>query len=328
MVGGLLKIIRDVWTWVIDSGEPALIVSLVALVVAVIALVYAIRTYWLKAGERVRFTYSLSSSVYSEDKYIGSITLENLKDKALVIFEIYLKIGNSYFLELKKFEESPLIIKPFEVYQKHFDPIIFYSVNTKRVKLDHLLDDRKVKKQVVLSTTYGKHKARANITHWSPLKEYFENAFSAIIQPRWLIHKGTAYGSNVRFLLDITKKDGSDEVVPIYPDDYRWNRLRNLTLTKEVLESKISLNAFICEKLEDGTINWKSFEIIEFRKEVEDIEGFGDEEPIRLEAHGKIKHHVVGRALSIIHDIKLKAENKARTKSRLRSKSEDEKSDR
>ena len=309
-------IISKGWNWIAGQSEPAFFVSLAALIVALIALSYTVRTYWLKAGDRVRFSYSLYASIEAEDKYIGSITLENLKDKALVIFEIYLKIGNGLYLELEKFESAPLIVGPFEVYQKEFDPVIFYSSNTKRVKLDNLFDDKKVKPYVVLSTTSGEYRVKANIRRWSPLGEYFRNAYAGIIQPRWLIHRGRAYGSQVRFLLDVEKNDGNRECIPICPEDYRHNRLRNLTLTKDSLETKESFDAFIREKLSDGTINWKAYEIIEFRKEVEEIEGFLDDDPIEPEPVGLLRYHIVGRLCSTFDSIQMWRDNRRLAKQR------------
>lgn len=101
----------------------SLINSIVALIVSVIALIYTVRTYLLKSGSSVRGSYGTCSSVSCEDKYVSSVTLENLKDRSTVIFSIYLKIGHNYFLEIENFESSPLILKPFEVYRKEYDAI-------------------------------------------------------------------------------------------------------------------------------------------------------------------------------------------------------------
>lgn len=309
-------VIANGWSWVTAQSEPAFFVSLVALIVAVIALSYTIRSYRLKAGDKVRFSYSLQADVEEEDKYIRSITIENLKDKALVIFEIYLKIGNGLYLELEIFENAPLIIGPFEVYQKEFDPVIFYSSNMKRVKLDHLFENEKIKPYVVLSTTNGEYRVKAYIRRWSPLGEYFGNAYAGIIQPRRLMHRGRAYGSQVRFLLDIEIHDGSRECIPIYSEDYPRQPLRNLTLTKDSIETKDSFDAFIREKLSDGTINWKSYQIIEFRKKVEDIKGFLDDGPIEPEPVWLLKYHILGRLRSTIESIQMWRNNRRLEKQR------------
>ena len=316
MIDSAYHTIAQGWSWIVGQSKPSFFLSLAAIIVAIIALSYRIRTYWLKAGEKVRFSYSLTANVEAEDKYIGSITLENLKDKALVIFEIYLKLGHGLYLELEKFDGAPLIVKPFEVYQREFDPVIFYSSNTKRVKLDDLLEGKRFKPHVVLSTTSGRYNVKANIRRWTPLGEYFGNAYSGIIQPRWLIHRGRGYGSQVRFLLDIEKHNGRKECIPICPDDYKHNSLRNLRLTKDAIETKESFNAFINEKLSDGTIDWKSYEIIDFRKEVEDIDGFLDADPIKLDQVGLLRYYVVGKVLNVLQNFQMSRKNRRLAKRR------------
>lgn len=308
--------ISNAWCWVIAQDDPNFLISLTALAISVIALQYTVRTFWLKAGDKVRFNYSVASSIEAEDKYISSITLENLKDKALVIFEIHLKLGNGLFLELEKYEDAPLVVEPFGLFQKNYDPVIFYSSNTDRVKLDHLLDSSKNRPHVVLSTTNGKQKVKTNIPRWTPLGEYFVNVYAGIIQPRWLIHRDKAYGSNVRFLLDIERADGDRECIPIHPEDYRRRRLRNIELTEEALEDKSSFVAFIESKLNEGVVNWKSYDIIEFRKEVEQIEGFNDESPIEPGKIGTLRYHILGRVLNWIESWKMWLENRRRVSSR------------
>lgn len=294
-------------------------ISLAALIISFIALQYTVRTFWLKAGDKVRFSYSVASSIEAEDKYISSITLENLKDKALVIFEIHLKLANGLYLELEKYEDAPLVVDPFGVFQKNYDPVIFYSSNTNRVKLDHLLDSHKSRPHVVLSTTNGRQKVKANIPRWTPLGEYFGNVYAGIIQPRWLIHRDKAYGSNVRFLLDIERADGERECVPIHQEDYRRKRLKSIEITEEALKDKPSFAALIESHISDGSVNWKNYEIIEFRKKVEQIGGFNDETPIKPERIGALKYHIWGRMLNWIENWKMQRENRRRVKSRKRN---------
>ena len=54
----------------------------------------------------------MCSSVSCSDNYISSLTLENLKDRAVVILKIYLRLGHGYFVEIEDFENSPLILRP------------------------------------------------------------------------------------------------------------------------------------------------------------------------------------------------------------------------
>lgn len=276
----------------------SLLVAVTALVVAVIALVYAIRAFWLKAGEKVRFSYCITSSTYTEDKYISSYTIENLKDKALVVFDSYLQFGNSAYLILEEFEDSPLIIPPFEAYQKILDPVIFYSVSMKRVKIDHLINNDEVKTRLVLSTTNGKIRVRSFIRRWSPMGEFFRNWGTAIIQPRYLSHKGKRYGSKIQFLIEIITSNGNEEIIPVQEDDYRRSVFAKFRLTQEALSGKENLEEFLSDKVTDGTVDWKSFEIIEFRNAVEQMVGFSDKEPINITNRSWLAHHVTARILT------------------------------
>lgn len=163
----------------LNSGETiSLFISFIALIVAIIALVYTAKTFWLKSGLEIRGSYSIASSISTEDKYIAQITLENLKDRAIIIFKIYLRISKGIYLEIDDFDQEPLILKPFEVYYKKFDPIDFYLVNTTRVNFDQLLDNYDIKKEIVLSTSEGKYTVKKWIPRWYLVSDYFKNHFT------------------------------------------------------------------------------------------------------------------------------------------------------
>jgi hypothetical protein len=43
----------------------------------------------------------MASSVYCDDPYLSSLVIENLKDRAITIFEIYLKVGNHCYIQIE-----------------------------------------------------------------------------------------------------------------------------------------------------------------------------------------------------------------------------------
>lgn len=90
-----------------------LMISIVALIISIIALYYTIKAFMLKRGHNIRCDISTCSTVECDDDYVSSITLENIKDRATVIFSIYLKLGRSNYILLEDFEKEPLILKPF-----------------------------------------------------------------------------------------------------------------------------------------------------------------------------------------------------------------------
>ena len=242
------------------------ITSIIALLISIVALIYTIMAYFLKSGHKMRGNYSIASSIECDDKYISSITLENLKDRATVVFKIYLKIGNNHFLELEDNSDNPLIIGAFEVYQKNYEPIIYYSINTNRIKLDKLFDNRKIKKQIILSTTDGKYKIKTNINRWNVNSNFFKNYMTAIIHPMRMNYNGVAYGLNVKYLLHFTWPNDKKTVIQLYGDDYRFAKYKKWELSKEVLENKNALENHLKKLKAIKTLEYKELEIIEHKK--------------------------------------------------------------
>ncbi|MGA9704061.1 hypothetical protein [Pseudomonas sp.] len=163
---------------------------------------------------------------------MSSVLLENEKDRATTIFAIYLRVGYSYYIEIENFEHEPLILKAFETFYREYDPIDFYSVNMRRIKMDALLHDNKVPKKLFLSTSQGKYRVPKPYKHWDPVIEFFGNHTIAVIHPARSTYKGKAYGSNVAYLVDLKFQDNSEQVVPIHPRDYEVRRFKNVRLSE------------------------------------------------------------------------------------------------
>ena len=183
------------------SNVVASINSVVALLVSIAALIYTAKTYLLKSGAQIRGLFSIHSSISCEDKYVGSLALENMKDRATVIFKIYLLIGRNYYIELEDFEDAPLVLKPFEVFSKQYDPVDFYSVSMKRINLNNILDSKKAKSRIVLSTGDGRYDVKEWINRWSPIGDFFKNHITAVIHPIRSTYKGKSYGGNAKYIV-------------------------------------------------------------------------------------------------------------------------------
>jgi hypothetical protein len=278
--------------------------SLAALVIAIVALVYTIRAYLLKAGLKLRCSYSIQSTVECEDSFVQTMTIENLKDKSVVIFKIYLRIEPNYFVEIESFEEAPMILKPFEIYQKSYDPIVYYDLNTKRIKLNNLLSDRAVKKTVILSTSSGKYEVTGNIKKWDAIVDFFNNYFTALIRPMRLFHKEKGYGSNVNYLLEIKGTDGSEQVIAIQNTDYQVKKFVNFQLTKESLADSSALEGFLEEQMRVGKLKCESFRVIDFTEELKAAYRWPDVSTVELERLSKLKYRFIGRFLTIVDKAK------------------------
>lgn len=158
-------------------------ISIVALIISVIALIYTIKTYLLKEGEDISGRCSIGRDPEFEDKYIHSIVLENKKDRAVIIFRIYIKLDDRYYLELDNFESEPLILKPFEVFRKKYDPVYAYNVNTKKYNFNRLFDID-LEKKIILCTSKGKYVVKESIIYWDPMLLNFKEPNSVeIVQP-------------------------------------------------------------------------------------------------------------------------------------------------
>lgn len=282
-----------------------LVISVIALAVSLTALTFVVRNYLRKSGIYVRGQYSVCSSSYCQDKYVSSIVLENVKDRPIVIFKMFLLVGQNYYIELDNFDEEPKILKPYEVYSKQYDPVDFYSVNMKRIKLNDLIDSRRSRSKIVLSTSHGKYVVEEWITRWDPIGDFFGNHMTALIRPMRSTYKNKCFGSEVKYIVDIKTEDGREETVPIYPRDYEIRKFRKFRLTRESLETRDSLEEYLLEQAFNGVI--KCTDIV-----VHDIEAWRNEhysddykEVIEAKYYNWFMYFVVGRLLTKLSDIRL-----------------------
>lgn len=300
---------NDVIQW------TGLIISIVALLVSLIALVYTIFTYLLKSGHKIRCNYETCSSREGNDNYISSLTLENLKDRATVIFDIYFKLGNNNYLELESFADSPLILRPFEVYYIEYDPVLFYSEGVDTIQINKLLNNDKIKKFVLLSTTDGKYVVKTNTKRWDTINVFFKNYLTAIIRPQRLLYKDKAYGSNVKFLLVLKFKNGNEQVIPLQEGDEKIKIFKNFALTKESLSTKAKLEDYIRLQKSESKIDIDDFEVLHLDEKIEEIKSTYKQSRT-AETFSYFKYHLLGRLITIKQNRKLaKANRKQKLKS-------------
>jgi hypothetical protein len=287
-----------------------LLISVVALLVSLSALTFVVRNYLRKSGIYVRGQYSVCSSSSCQDKYVSGIVLENAKDRPVVIFKVFLLLGKNYYVELESFDEEPKILKPYEVYSKQYDPVDFYSVNMRRIKLNALMESKKVTSQIVLSTSHGKYIVREWINRWDPISDFFKNHMTALIHPMRLTYKNKCFGSEVKYIVDIKTEDGKEETIPIYPRDYEIRKFRKFNLTRESLQSRAALEEYLLEQAFNGGLNCSDItvsDIEEWR-----TEHYSDDykEVIEAKYYNWFMYFVVGRVITKFSDIRLYLENR------------------
>jgi len=211
---------------------------------------------------------------------------------------------------VEDFSDSPLILKPFEVYYKEYDPILFYSLGADITKIDNLIENKKIKKKVLLTTTNGKYLVKPDTKRWDPIIPFFSNHSTALIDPIRLKFRDKNYGINVKFLIVVTQEKGEEYVITIYKDDYRHSRFAKFQLTKESIETKETLQKFLKKQKEEGRFDFKDIEIIDFEEEVNKVKNKYPKDVIPVESYNFFKYRIVAKALTIIDKYKMYKTNK------------------
>lgn len=287
-----------------------LILSIISIPISIIALFFTIRNYIRKSGTSIRGGYCICSSAYCEDKYVSSIVLENLKDRPVVIFKVFLRIGHNYYITLDEFNDEPKILKPYEAYSKNYDPIDFYSTSMRRIKLNALIGNKKITSKIVLSTSNGKYIVKQCIKKWDPLGDFFDNHLTAIIHPARSTYKNKCFGSEVKYIVDIKMKDGTEETIPIYPKDFEIRKFSKFNLTKESLSSKDSLENFLLEKAIDGTIKCTNITVHDIESWRKDIYNEKSSEIIEAKHFNWVIYFIIGRLMTKISNARLYLANR------------------
>jgi hypothetical protein len=274
-----------------------------------------------ESGIQIRGGFAfVSSSVSCKDGYIKSITLENLKDKAVVIYEIYLRLASNCFLVLEKLEADPLILKPFEVYTKEYDPVDFYSMSMKTLDLRPLFKAERMNKiRIVLSTGEGLYHVKKSIRIRRAHELFFKNYLTAIAQPIRLTHEGRAYGGNAIYLLELVDSKGEEARVPIYPEDYKVKRFRDFRLTQECLTSRDSLEKYLQCKQEEGVLKCARLNVIDLQTRREALYADYNQSPIIVKPMGKLTHELIGIAYTFTRNARNSWRNR-RARSKISNK--------
>ena len=286
-------------------------IPLIALSVTLTALFFTVKNYRRKAGIFIRGSVNFGSSIYGNDRYVNSIVLENLKDRAATIFGIYVKIGHSYYIELEDFDSSPLILKPFETYQKEYGPIEFYSVNMKQINLDSLIADNSAKKSIVLSTSDGRYVVPTHLPRWHPIGDYFRNHMTAVIRPVRATFDDKDMGANTRFVIEAFYENGRKETIFIHPDDYQLVKFKKFQLTRESLQSKEALESLLQLSIDNGNLSCQRFVVHDVDKWRKDAHEHYEKTPIVAEPYNAFQYFVLGKLGTFLADRKLRLENRS-----------------
>jgi len=297
----------------LTAQVPALIpicLTILSICLAILSFYLVVKNYRRKSGAYIRGSFTPCSSRYCNDEYVHEVVLENLKDRSVTIFGIYLRFGYNNYLEIEDFDDTPLTLKPFETYVKSYGPIEFYSMNCQKIAVNGLFN-REVKKTLFLATSDGKYKVKAPVWHWNPIDEYFSNHFTAVIHPVRTTHRGSSIGGNMKFVVDLVNSDGSIEAIQI-PADHQLSPFKHFVLTQDSLASKGSLEQFLQKQIEVAKLTCKSFTVYDLEawraKKNESYKG----KPIEVKTCGPFRYFVLGRVFTIYDNWQVDRRNRKR----------------
>lgn len=284
--------------------------------IGLIALYFAVRNYRRKSGINIRGKFSISSTIYAEDKYISNITLENFKDRSVIIFKIFIKIDHNYYIEMNNFEGEPKILKSYESFTYNYEPVDLYCSNMYRIKLNKLMSSKSSKINIVLSTSQGKYVVKKRIKRWDPVFDFFRNHLTICIQPMYPHEKIGHYGGEFKYLAKITTEDGYINTTPVYASDINYPRFENFALTPEALSSRENLENFLLEQAIDGNLKCSKVEVIDAEEVRERNYHHKFKDTFEAEHINWFAYKILGRFLTICSNIKLSYQNRKLRKKR------------
>ena len=278
--------------------ELAPYIASASFAIAVLALVYTVRGDQRKTGMDIHYSFSVASSIWSKEKWVAEVRLENMKDRSVTIYKIYLEVGHGLYVEVEDFTENPMTLGPYSVYQKEYDPIEFYSEGMSLIT--GVLDNENVRRRIVLTTSQGRHNPKPGIkAEDDPMVDsILKNYWTGVVRPvRWSF-KGRCYGSEAKYIVTFEGNGGKEETVPIYPDDYRIKKFRDFGLTKASLQSKNALERLIQTEMTAGTLSCNAFEVFDLApvrsRMLKDYST-----SITVDLQGWFSHNVLGKCLTV-----------------------------
>lgn len=308
----LIKISRIDITKLSDNDALNLLISItslaiatLSLAIAVIVLFYAAYQFISKRGSRFYGAFSIFSSVWSSQKYIGEIILENTKDKAAAISTIYLRIGRNVYVELIDYSDSPKIMAPFETIKISFrEGVSGYISSTFKVDLDSLLDDTKARKTLIIATPQGLSKVKNYKTIWNIYIESLKNFFIVPVHPVRKYYNGEYCNDALQFI--VTHIDGLRQL-----KEYRLYRNRTYEIGRVTIKTNDFIDATELKKfLTDSDI----FNSLTVARVGYSYDGYENYETRKITHHGFFGTYITGPIVTKLHTLELKISNKRKKK--------------
>ncbi len=296
--------------WIAASG----------LIVSVVVLIVSVRTWRLKKGQSVRASYEIS---ITDKAYVSRIIIENLKDRDLIIFGIYLKYGSNIYVDMldinTHYDRYHHIIPGLSTRVFELGPALYYSEHSFEVNIEHLLQKLNTA-SIILQTNLGKIKAKRFKKGWSPISQYFRNYGTHYIRVhRFYTEKSvpssrnqsenyidySSYDHRVKYVVKLKFADGSVHDFDI-PSIMSYIPFQKLCFTPEVLSSSDNLKQYLLESRANNLIEFSDIiqvtnisDILTKNKE----RLFPTPQGYKIESLSKFQYYVVWRVRTWFHKL-------------------------
>lgn len=297
-----------------------LFIAGLGLIISIVVLLITFKSHLLKRGQSVRGWVETSSSFESEESYISSITIENLKDKELVISKMYVRFGQNIYIDMFNkdglYDNYVHIIPPFSYKEFLFGPPIACVERFSLENISRIISDHKIKRKIVLSTTRGKLIVKEPKKGWDPVADYFRNYGTRIIRPiRYykddsIYNKNnlpqvqpainyTSYGNRTLYLVKIRRRNRDLSTYPVYETE-KVIFFENLNFTKKTLSSKEHLSIYLNKARKSGIIDFEEIEeVIDVRSNIQDLKSKYSVSKTPLLAENFFQYQIVDKCQTI-----------------------------
>lgn len=281
-------------------STSSLAISAASFFIAAIVLFYAAYQFILKRGSKFHGTFTTSSSVWSDQRYVSEIIIENTKDKATALSTIYLRIGRNIYLELIDYSDSPRIIAPFETIKIGLqEGVSGYISSTYKVTLDSMLADHKISKALIIATPQGISKVKNYKTFWNVYIESLKNNFIIPVHPVKKYHDGKYYSDKLQYIVCITNNNGQREEYLLYRENS--HSICGTDIKTNDYSNTAELKSFLTKTTTDHiSVKQASYSYSEYEKYQE----------LKISHHGFFTTHVIGALYTKFHNLAFHIKNK------------------
>lgn len=288
--------------------------STLSLVISTIAAYVAFKAFRRKTGAEVRGYFQVTSSIYSEQMYVSQIILENVKDRPVNIFAIYLWLSHNYRVTLETFDEDHVLtIPPYSLSRRSYDPIIGYSFNLTWIDLNRIMSWDNKKAYMYLDTSMG----RLKVGKWWPLLnpafEYLRNHNLVTVATNRLAFGGKSFGDQTKYVVQIFKDDNLFREFGIRAEEHQLKWFRNLGGSEESLLDERSLSKVFKNAIRSGKIDGDEVKVYNFQNAFLKTYDY-DQETVVAEPKGWFKTNIIGLITTRVRNWLLRRANRLQSK--------------